>query len=191
MRAQSTLDFAIGISVFLITVTVVFSFVPGTVQPFDGGDPDTAPFASRVATQVAGGVLGIPGSPPAFDLPCTREFFRAIPTGQPTCQFDQTVDVPGQRDAALTARLGVGAGHGFAIGLSGDLDDDGTRERLCWDDPTGRLLERGDGDCDPTAGDTELSIATGTPPSKTGSVSVASRVVSLGGRDVVLEVASW
>ena len=33
-RGQTTLDFAIGVSVFLIVVAFVLAFVPGMVQPF-------------------------------------------------------------------------------------------------------------------------------------------------------------
>jgi len=52
-RAQTTQDFATGISVFLLTVTFTFAFVPTTVTPFGSPQTDAIPAKSdRVAATV-------------------------------------------------------------------------------------------------------------------------------------------
>ena len=52
-RGQTTQDFAVGISVFLLTVTFTFAFVPSTVTPFGSPVTDAIPAKSdRVAATV-------------------------------------------------------------------------------------------------------------------------------------------
>jgi len=52
-RGQTTQDFAVGISVFLLTVTFTFTFVPSTVTPFGSPVTDAIPAKSdRVASTV-------------------------------------------------------------------------------------------------------------------------------------------
>lgn len=52
-RGQTTQDFAVGISVFLLTVTFTFAFVPSTVTPFGSPVTDAIPAKSdRVASTV-------------------------------------------------------------------------------------------------------------------------------------------
>ena len=52
-RGQTTQDFAVGISVFLLTVTFTFAFVPSTVTPFGSPLTDAIPAKSdRVASTV-------------------------------------------------------------------------------------------------------------------------------------------
>ena len=49
-RGQTTQDFAVGISVFLLTVTFTFTFVPTTITPFGSPVTDAIPAKSdRVA----------------------------------------------------------------------------------------------------------------------------------------------
>ena len=52
-RGQTTQDFAVGISVFLLTVTFTFAFVPSTVTPFGSPVTDAIPAKSdRVASTI-------------------------------------------------------------------------------------------------------------------------------------------
>ncbi|NHN40165.1 hypothetical protein G9C85_00755 [Halorubellus sp. JP-L1] len=52
-RGQTTQDFATGISVFLLTVTFTFAFVPATVTPFGSPVTDAIPAKSdRVASTI-------------------------------------------------------------------------------------------------------------------------------------------
>lgn len=192
MRAQTTLDFAIGISVFLVALTFVFAFVPGMLQPFEDSTPETTTLGNRVAKQLAGGILVDPGEEPTLDINCTVEFFTATPTGSPPCPFDQSVDVPGQRDPAFVDRLGVTDRQRLGVTIEGDYDEDGTATTLCWDGDTDHVVEEPAGDCDPgTASDVLLNIGTRDPPTRTGSVVVARRVVALAGHDATLVVRAW
>lgn len=191
MRGQTTLDFAVGISVFLLTLASVLSFVPGMLQPFGDHAPEDTAFGTRMADQLSGSVLAEPGESPILDVGCTLEFFRAIPTGSHACSFDQSVAVPDQHDPALGDRLGVSARHRLAVTVEGDADGDGTADTLCWDEATDRPVEASDGDCEPADGDVQLAIATSEPPTGTGSVVVTRRVVVLTGQDATLEVRAW
>lgn len=191
-RGQTTLDFAIAMSVFLVALAFVFAFVPGMLQPFEGGGSEETTFGNRVASQLAGATLVDPGEVPVLDIGCTLEFFRATPTGSPSCPFDQSVDVPGQSDPAFVDRLGVSDRQRLNVTVSGDYDGDGTAHTLCWDGDNDQVVEAPDGDCDPgTASDFLLHIGTHEPPSRTGTVVASRRVVSLAGQDATLEVRAW
>jgi hypothetical protein len=74
-RAQTTMDFAVGVSVFLLTVAFAVAFVPGVITPFadvDAGDPVTA---NRVADDLAGDRLAAPDAPYDLDEDATAAFF--------------------------------------------------------------------------------------------------------------------
>jgi hypothetical protein len=74
-RGQTTLDFAVGMSLFLISVAFVISFTPNLIQPFaDSGTEDTI-IANRVASQLVEGTLADPGKPYVLDKACTVAFF--------------------------------------------------------------------------------------------------------------------
>jgi phosphohistidine swiveling domain-containing protein len=74
-RGQTTLDFAVGMSLFLISVAFVISFTPNLIQPFaDSGTEDTI-IANRVASQLVEGTLADPGKPYVLDKACTMAFF--------------------------------------------------------------------------------------------------------------------
>lgn len=193
MRAQTTLDFAIAMGVFLVALAFVFAFVPGMFQPFQTNAPETTTFGNRIADQVAGGTLvESEDEVPALDIACTVEFFRAEPTGQPACPFDQSVDVPDRRNAAFTDRLGVETRQNLAVSIEGDTDGNGTQDTLCWDGDNDRIREEYHDDCTPgSTSDVLLDVGTGDPPTQTGSVVVSRRIVSLAGHDATLEVRAW
>lgn len=192
MRAQTTLDFAIGMSVFLVALTFVFGFVPGMLQPFADSGPESTTVTNRIGNQLVGSTLVEPGEAPVLDIECTLEFFRADPTGSPSCPFDQSVVVSGQHDPAFVDRIGVTDRHRLNVTIEGDYDGDGTRNTLCWDSTDDRVVEASAGNCDPGASDDFLfHIGSGAPPTTSGSVDVARRVVSLAGRDATLEVRVW
>lgn len=74
-RAQTTMDFAAGVSIFLVTVAFAFAFVPGIITPFadpDVGDPVSA---NRIADDLATDRLGSPDRPYALDTDQTATFF--------------------------------------------------------------------------------------------------------------------
>lgn len=186
-RGQTTLDFAIGVSVFLVAVAFVLAFVPGMVQPFEANTQEEMAVADRVATQLATGSLG--GTDPyVVDAGCTVDFFRQDATGEPDCPFKENdLDAGG----TLPGRLGVASKHDVRVRIQSDLDDDGGHQTLCWDGEKGQVVEQSDPACDGGTGDVVLEIDTGTPPDATGSVNTGERVVSLRGYDVRLLVQVW
>ena len=74
-RAQTTMDFAAGVSIFLVTVAFAFAFVPGIITPFTGtgvGDPVTA---NRLADDLASDRLADADAPYVLDRERTEAFF--------------------------------------------------------------------------------------------------------------------
>jgi len=74
-RAQTTMDFAVGVSVFLVTVAFAFAFVPGIITPFadpDVGDPVSV---NRIADDLATDRLGSTDSPYSLDADRAAAFF--------------------------------------------------------------------------------------------------------------------
>ena len=109
-RAQTTIDFAIGVSLFLIVVAFVVAFVPTVFAPFASIDgPQTA---DRLATSLSTDRLGDPADPYLLNTTCTTGLFGQLnddgdaPVG---CQFDTTADTTaelfafdGTRDANIS-----------------------------------------------------------------------------------------
>ena len=94
-RGQTTIDFVVGISIFLLVVAFVVLFVPGIFDPFDGTSRTQA--ADRFAATLASDALGDPATPAALNATCTRAFFEQMQTNADTtaaCNFDATADTP-------------------------------------------------------------------------------------------------
>jgi hypothetical protein len=165
-RGQTTLDFAIGMSVFLIAVAFVFSFIPGMLQPFTGSNEAKTVVADRVADSLAEGMLGHPTEPYILDSDCTVAFFD--PSDDNTdndgsYDYAGNGDVPGGctfADVPMRDRLGLEGRNGengprFNVTIVEDYNDqdgpssttngyglpsDGTEETLCVDN-----TDEGDG----------------------------------------------
>ena len=74
-RGQTPQDFAVGISIFLITVTFVFTFVPSVLQPsMAGEEPTLTVEADRVSSGILSN-LSTPGQPNRLDKAKTDAFF--------------------------------------------------------------------------------------------------------------------
>jgi len=92
-RGQSTLDFALGISVFLIAVVFIFLFIPDLTGPFytPGEDGDTIQ-SERTANHLVSTVLASDedsSHTTTLDPACTEHFFAK--TDPPDhCGFDDT-----------------------------------------------------------------------------------------------------
>jgi hypothetical protein len=176
MRAQTTLDFAIGMSVFLLTVAFVVSFIPGMFQPFDADGGSEIVTADRVANQLSRRLLIAGVQPFVLDSPCTTEFFDLGDSPPSDCQYDGTT---------LHDRIGVANDASVNVQLRGeDEDDDGDPDLLC-DDGSGTIDEESAQSCATTF------EAGSSPPEDTGSVVVARRVVSIQNRDATLLVRMW
>ncbi|MFC7045638.1 hypothetical protein ACFQH6_09685 [Halobacteriaceae archaeon GCM10025711] len=88
-RGQTTIDFIVGMSVFLLTIGYVFSFIPGMFVPFDSGSGTNVVVADRSAAHLAEHALGDPGSPAVLNDTCTEAFFDTTTPDPPGCQFDE------------------------------------------------------------------------------------------------------
>jgi len=84
-RGQTTLDFAVGASVFLLATAFVFAFVPGMIQPF-AGQQSHAISADRAAEQLSADLLAHPAEPYVLDASCTKAFFAG--STDVSCRFD-------------------------------------------------------------------------------------------------------
>jgi len=69
-RAQTTIDFAIGISVFLIVVAFVVAFVPTVFTPFEDVDRPERTFAGAESVALA------PGETARVSVRLSEEAFR-------------------------------------------------------------------------------------------------------------------
>jgi len=175
-RGQTTLDFALGMSIFLLSLVFVVAFVPGMLEPFSGGAQSETPAVNRVADDLTQRTLSNASAPYVLDETCTVELFTA---GVPAeCRYDGTT---------LSDRVGVLERSPVNVTIRGDLDDSGADSVLCWDTSVvgGQLAERGASGCGPL-------LSGGSNPAGSGGRTVsARRVALLDGRDVTVEVVMW
>lgn len=160
-RAQTTVDFTVGVSVFLLTIAFAFAFVPGMLHPFNSGTDSTL-VADRTATQLATDLLGSPSRPFVLNATCTAGFFdqlRGGPSAPAGCRFDTTASTVG--DA-----LGTGSATNLNVTMVNTTTDDVA-----------------------TLNGTRLAVGDDVPG--TGSVTVARRIVSVDGETYRLEVKEW
>ena len=114
MRAQTSIDFLVGMSVFLLTVAFVVAFLPSVFEPFTAADEGDTLAADRTAALLAEHLLADPATPSVLDGTCTAEFFDADGTVG-DCRFTQ--DAGGLEEA-----LGVGP----ATAVNVTVEEDGT-----------------------------------------------------------------
>ena len=104
-RGQTTLDFAFGVSVFLLTAIFVLTFVPGMLQPFEQSTQEEITAANRIATDLAEETLASPDRPYVLDRECTIIFFESREDGNAPAG-DDALNVDG--DGAFTSPFGTG-----------------------------------------------------------------------------------
>jgi hypothetical protein len=84
-RGQTTLDFSVGVSIFLTVVVFTVAFVPSMFAPFDSDTGQDSTTADRVADRLARDLLiDAPLTPGVLNDTCTAGFFDAdgtVPTG--------------------------------------------------------------------------------------------------------------
>lgn len=178
-RGQTTLDFAVGISIFLAIVLFIFLFVPGILTTFTAGSPEETVTANRVADDLAMGLLGSPSEPNVWDQECTVAFFSgSAPAG---CNFG---------GSTTNERLGIAPRENVNVTVTGNVsaDPDPGSDRLCWDDSEAALGEADSG----CTGTNDVVLVAGDDAPTTNADSVtATRVVSLHGEAVTVEVVMW
>lgn len=80
-RAQTTIDFAIGASVFLLAVAFVVWFVPSMFEPFADSEGSLFVLADRTASFLTEDALAVSAADPAvLDVGCTLAFFNGSAT---------------------------------------------------------------------------------------------------------------
>ncbi|WP_416841590.1 hypothetical protein [Haloferax sp. DFSO52] len=118
-RAQTGLDFVVGVGLFLLVLGFLVQFVPGMIAPYSD-DAELPVVAERVATRLTGAYLGSPTSPGELDRTTATTYFEGTDpdpegvaagysvnvtaegnlTGDPLEQFHSVGDVP-PRDGSV------------------------------------------------------------------------------------------
>lgn len=181
-RGQTTLDFAMGISIFLAVVLFVFTFVPGLLDPFALNSEEDTVLVGQIADRLSKDALGHPEEPYVLDRYCAVAFFNGSKTAPSRCRYEgQTLaaklDVPDSTNVNVTIESNI---------TIGSTDPD----TLCWDEGEKDLVPVAN--CNPGGADTALTI--GESPSAAGTnpaTITARRVVALDGEDVTLTVVVW
>ncbi|WP_255150299.1 DUF7287 family protein [Halorarius halobius] len=202
MRAQTTLDFAIGVSIFLIVVVYVLSFVPGLFAPFDRAQEAETVAADRVASNLVQGQLATPAEPYQLHRDCTLAFFDPDPDNTNDdgsyslgndCLFE---------DIDLNPRVAIDDTRNINVSMEAELpgeDLDGSPddevELLCFDANSDRIVESGpndQGECDIVDGDDDFLLATGPQlPGDSRGVATARRIVRFRNQTVTVVVRMW
>ena len=118
-NAQTSIDFLIGMSVFLLTVGFVFGLVPGIFEPFSADGGSNSLVADRGAAILVEGTLGSPDEPAVLNATCTEAFFAG--TVQSGCRY-KTTDLQTALAVPVGTRINV-----TITGSSGVRTLDGTR----------------------------------------------------------------
>lgn len=160
-RAQTAFDFLAGVTVFLVTVAFVLSFVPGMFQPFESDTGANMVAADRSAALLASAALvENVTAPGVLNETCTAEFFDADGDVE-ECPYD------------------ADAGHlPAALGL-----DETTGVNVTIEDSSGVLSVTGDGG--------SVDTAAGRAPPVTAEVVVGERIVIVDGERGTLHVRVW
>lgn len=175
-RAQTAIDFAIAMGIFLVAVMVVIAFLPEMIEPFSSNPTENPLVADRVANQLIDYQLA-GSSPGVLNTTCTLYFFQDSASG-PCSSFDGT--------DSLNGKLGIGESININVTVEQNVTASQGTEVLCGDLSADEVT-------DPPCGASEHTLALGDePPSSQVSVSVARRAVYLDGReDVLLFVRIW
>jgi hypothetical protein len=177
MRGQTTMDFTIGIVIFLGVMVFAFSFVPGILQPFELSDDEAPSKVDRIADHLSQDMLGSAEHPHDLDRYCTVAFFNETYDASGSCNYE---------GGSLADVFNLDDGTSVNITLKGNISGTGSAtDQLCWGD--GELVDTSDGACGP-----EDVLARGDEVTAGGGTTItARRVVLLNGRSVTLEVVLW
>lgn len=181
-RGQTTIDFTVGVVVFIVAILFVFTFVPGILSPFRLSGSEDPALSDRVADSLSEDMLGSPETPHQLDRYCAVEFFNESRDAAPAdCNYDGDT---------LSQRLDLDSTQRVNVTLKADLNDDGERTLLCWEPETtvdGPALEAV-GDCTASSA---VTLGAGEGPPAESSTVTARRVVSIHGETVTMEVVVW
>ena len=173
-RGQSTLDFGLGASLFLLALIGVLVFVSGTMQPFNEGSRENIGVADRVADSLSEGLLAEEATPHVLNATCTVEFFD-----------DNSPSYCRHSGTNLTERVGVKHWKLVNVTMQADVTGGPDEETLCWDSSDDSLDWQGPGNCN-----TVFTAGPETPGSAADTVT-ARRVVTINGTDTTMRVEVW
>ncbi|QLD88275.1 hypothetical protein HWV07_04195 [Natronomonas salina] len=177
-RAQTTLDFAIAMGVFLLAVAFVFTFIPSLTSPFIDGNQEQSAIADRVASNLVEGSLANPNEPYILNTTCTTGFFGEDDSATVTgCGYNTD-------NGDYRQRIGVSERPKINISLVEIDEETRVQSSLCYDKTGETVVTVAESSCD-----TPYRI--GGDSEKAESVTVARRVVSIDGRDATLFVRVW
>jgi hypothetical protein len=183
LRGQTTLDFAVGVSLFLLVLVFVFSFVPGLLGPLTGSNQDEQVVADRVGDRLAQDTLGSPERPYVLDQHCAVEFFSTTGSLAPSeCRYT------GQ---SLEDRLVPDSRLSVNVTVRGNVTGTAEQEPVCWADNDRTFVAQSDGACD-------VEFAAGASVPESSSTVTAQRVVRMpstdldgSGETLTVEVVVW
>lgn len=181
-RGQTTLDFAIGISLFLAVLIFIFLFIPGLLSPFTEGAQEETVASNRVADNLTKSMLGSPSQPYRISRYCTVKFFENV-TAPASCDGGWSGGTPVETQMGLNEKR-----KNLNITVRGNVSTAGTgSDILCWDTTAEAIVEKPDGT---TSCDIEFTRGDSAPVTSDQSVT-ATRVVSLSRHDVTVSVEMW
>jgi hypothetical protein len=170
-RGQTTLDFAIGTSVFLLTVVFVIAYAPTLFDPFVGGTGTDLLVADRAATSLSGDFLAASTAEPGtLSVGCVGTFFDV--------SLDEAVQ-------------GVGCG---GANLNSFDDDEGFSELLSLDGRNANVTihELGAPASEPVTPEWASDpLVRSNDDSVPSDVAVSTRTVSIEGKQYRLTVRVW
>lgn len=176
-RAQTTLDFMIGMGVFLFAILFLIGVIPSIIDPFSGGQE--APLvADRVAGEVAEGMLVEPGTSSVLNETCTYAFFNESLGEGTGCAvpFDE-------QETDLSTRLSIDDRYSLNISIRRNVSGGADPDILCTNGD--RVASCG------AIGADETRFTTGPPPAERQTVTATQRAGYLDGKDVIVVVKLW
>ena len=169
-RAQTPLDFAIAMGVFLVAVIFVFTFIPSMTTPYVEGNQDRSVTANRVADHLSEGALGDPADPFVLNDSCATDFFADTPNSNCGYSGSDFYERVGVNDDRLGVNVTVEQVDTTASG------DDRFRT-VCHNGSVGVIHEENASfDCD-------TRYVAGDESGNQSSVVVAQRIVTIPGCD--------
>lgn len=117
-RAQTTLDFLIGTTVFLLTLSAVLVTLPGMVDPFATGSESHTIVADRSAERLSADLLvASPGKPFVFETDAVTAFF-----GQPLADARDDLAVQSHVEVNVTLSNETHRLHSTGPSVPGSAD---------------------------------------------------------------------
>lgn len=171
-RGQTTLDFTIGISVFLGVILFILLFTPGILTPFTVTGQSESVTVDRTASYLAQDGLSDPAEPYHLDRRCTVAFFdrdnASVAPGTTDCRYE---------DAPLNEQLALSEIRSVNVTIVGNTTDGQELTQLYWDRDERELTN-----------DTGVRLSIGDDVEQRRASTTATRVVTLFGQDVTMRV---